>query len=176
MPPENKGSFIFYFNIHILIISGSCLIALSSDLFHVCLGNSPITTLEILSYGASGFSNSLPANPGPKGRKLLTSLSSCPHWWVRIKSLEGPHGKYGEDPALHSEVTPGQRSLWLLPFLCLRTCFYLAPSHGVPAGCGFGSLRWVGQEGLAGGPRPWADLGCPLASGAVHVLRSGLRA
>lgn len=42
--------------------------------------------------------------------------------------------------------------------------------------CGFGSLQWVGQEGQAGGPRPWADLGWPLASGTVYVLRSGLRA
>lgn len=136
MPSENKDSFIFYFNICILIISFFLSNCTSSDFFHIRLGNSPISTLEILSYGASGFSNSLTANPGPRGRKLLTSL--------RIKSLDGPHGECGEDPALHPEVTSYQCSLWLLPFLCLRTCFCLAPSHGVQAGYSFGSLWWVG--------------------------------
>lgn len=125
----------------------------SSDFFYIRLGNSPISTLEILSYGASGFSNSLTANPGPRGRKLLAGLSSCLHWWVRIKSLEGSHGECEEDPALHPEVTPGQCFLWLLPFLCLRTSFCLVPSHGVQAECGFGSLWWVGQEEEAGGLR-----------------------
>lgn len=51
--------------------------------------------LEILNYGAFGFSNSLAVNPGPMGRKLLASLSCYPHWWVRIKSLEGPHRECG---------------------------------------------------------------------------------
>ena len=72
----------------------------------------------------------------------------------------------GADPDLHPEVTPRL----VFPMISV------ASSHEAQAGCVFGSLWWVGQEGQAGGLGPWADLCWPLPSGAVYVLGSGLRA
>ena len=105
MPSENKSSFVFSLPTCMPFISFSCLVALARTSPHIHLGNGPISTLEILSYGESGFSNSLAINPGVTGRKLLISLSCHPHCWVRIKSLEGPHRECRADPALHLEAT-----------------------------------------------------------------------
>lgn len=112
---------------------------------YLSLGNSPTSALETLSDGVSGFSNSPLINPGATSGKLPTSLTCCPHCSVRIISLGGPG--WGADPALHLKVTPCDLCL----FWVAQHASCLALSRGAGAGCVFGSLWWVGQEGCAPG-------------------------